>query len=52
MLTKGIGHFGLRGLRGRAGKIGGEVQLESAPGHGTTVRVVVHTAAPAYVHDR
>ena len=31
--------FGLRGIRERARLFGGEVQIESAPGEGTTVRV-------------
>jgi signal transduction histidine kinase len=52
VLTKGIGHFGLRGLRGRAAKIGGELDIISAPGHGTTVLVVVQTPVPALAHDR
>jgi signal transduction histidine kinase len=52
VLTKGIGHFGLRGLRGRAAKIGGELNICSAPGHGTTVLVVVQNPAPALAHDR
>ncbi|AOS43933.1 Sensor histidine kinase LiaS [Lacunisphaera limnophila] len=46
VLTKGLGHFGLRGLRGRAGKIGGELQIQSAPGQGTTVRVWVPSLQP------
>jgi signal transduction histidine kinase len=33
--------FGLLGLRERADRLGGSVDLESAPGHGTTLRVVV-----------
>jgi signal transduction histidine kinase len=45
VLVNGIGHFGLRGLRGRAGKIGGELSIQSAPGCGTTVCVVVRLAA-------
>ncbi|HWA24469.1 MAG TPA: sensor histidine kinase [Lacunisphaera sp.] len=52
VLTKGLGHFGLRGLRGRAAKIGGELTIESAPGRGTTVCIVVPLTAPAYVHGR
>lgn len=52
VLTKGLGHFGLRGLRGRAAKIGGELTIESAPGRGTTVCVVVPAATPAQVHGR
>jgi signal transduction histidine kinase/ligand-binding sensor domain-containing protein len=47
VLNQGIGHFGLRGLRGRAGKIGGDFHLESAPGQGTTIRVTVRTSVPA-----
>lgn len=41
VLTKGLGHFGLRGLRGRAGKIGGELRILSAPGEGTIIKIVV-----------
>jgi signal transduction histidine kinase len=47
VLASGLGHFGLRGLRGRAGKIGGDLHLESAPGQGTTVRVTVRIPVPA-----
>ncbi|HVT72926.1 MAG TPA: sensor histidine kinase [Lacunisphaera sp.] len=50
VLTKGLGHFGLRGLRGRAAKIGGDLEIRSAPGSGTTVRVTVKVAAPAVSH--
>ncbi len=50
VLTKGLGHFGLRGLRGRAAKIGGEVRIDSAPGRGTTVTVHVQTSVPSYSH--
>jgi signal transduction histidine kinase len=50
VLTSGIGHFGLRGLRGRAAKIGGKLEIRSAPGEGTTVRVIVQTATPALSH--
>ena len=35
------GHFGLRGIRGRAKKIGGELTIISAPNAGTTIRVRV-----------
>ena len=37
VLAKSIGHFGLRGLRGRAGKIGGALEIISTPGKGTSV---------------
>ena len=50
VLNKGIGHFGLRGLRGRASKIGGELDIRSAPGEGTTVRVIVRISTPAFSH--
>ncbi len=32
------GHIGLRSMRERAAKIGGTIEIESAPGSGTTVR--------------
>lgn len=51
VLANGIGHFGLRGLRGRAGKIGGELSIQSAPGCGTTVQVRVQTAALLATHE-
>ena len=35
------GHFGLRGIRGRATKLGGEFTIESAPDAGTVIRVEV-----------
>jgi two-component system sensor histidine kinase DegS len=35
------GHFGFRGLQERVAKIGGQLGIESAPGQGTTVRIVV-----------
>jgi len=35
------GHFGLRGIRGRATKLGGEFTMESAPEAGTSIRVEV-----------
>ncbi len=37
------GGFGLRGMRARADRIGGELAIESVPGKGTTVRVSVRT---------
>ncbi|HTL66726.1 MAG TPA: ATP-binding protein [Lacunisphaera sp.] len=50
VLTKGFGHFGLRGLRARAAKIGGQLELRSAPGAGTTIRVTVKIPAAAVSH--
>ncbi len=35
------GHYGLTGMRERATQIGARLQLESVPGEGTTVRVVL-----------
>jgi ligand-binding sensor domain-containing protein/signal transduction histidine kinase len=35
------GHYGLTGMRERATQIGARLQVESAPGEGTTVRVVL-----------
>ena len=49
VLSLGIGHFGLRSLRGRALKIGGEIQIQSAPGQGTLIKVVVSRAC-TYSH--
>jgi signal transduction histidine kinase len=37
------GHFGLVGLRERAGTLGGQLTVESAPGRGTAVLVVIPT---------
>jgi PAS domain S-box-containing protein len=35
------GHFGLLGMRERAAEIGGRLMIESEPGQGTTVRLIV-----------
>jgi signal transduction histidine kinase len=35
------GHFGLEGIRQRVRLLGGQLTLESAPGAGTLVQVVV-----------
>jgi signal transduction histidine kinase len=35
------GHFGMRGMRERSRRIGGEIAIDSRPGAGTTVRVQV-----------
>jgi signal transduction histidine kinase len=39
--SKTFGHFGLRGLRARAEKISGTLTIESAPGTGTLVRIMM-----------
>jgi signal transduction histidine kinase len=44
VLEKSIGHFGLRGLRGRAAKIGGELRIGSSPGLGTVIEILVPLA--------
>ncbi len=46
VLANGIGHFGLRGLRGRANKIGGQLRITSSPGQGTTIEVTVPLRDP------
>jgi len=35
------GHFGLQGVRERVEKLGGEVVVESAPGHGTHISIII-----------
>ncbi|HEY9154052.1 MAG TPA: sensor histidine kinase, partial [Opitutaceae bacterium] len=44
ILSKGIGHFGLRGLKVRADKIGADLSVISTPGQGTCLRIVVGAA--------
>ena len=44
VMVRGIGHFGLRGLRERAAKIGGALEIQSAVGAGTSIRVSVPAA--------
>jgi signal transduction histidine kinase len=41
------GHLGLAGMRARAERLGGTVEVRSRSGHGTTVEVVVPLDAPA-----
>jgi signal transduction histidine kinase len=41
VLENRVGHFGLRGLRGRAAKIGGDLRIESSPANGTSIEIVV-----------
>ena len=36
-----LGHFGLRGIRGRVRKLQGELEIESSPGVGTSISVRV-----------
>ncbi|MBK8479121.1 MAG: sensor histidine kinase [Opitutaceae bacterium] len=43
VLTQDLGHFGLRGLRGRAGKINGDLQIDSEPGRGASIQIRVPT---------
>ncbi len=38
--------FGLQGIRKRAGLIGGSANIESSPGHGTTVTVTLPLTSP------
>ena len=39
--TGGLGHFGLRSLRSRVGKMRATLEIISSPGNGTTIRVHV-----------
>lgn len=41
VLTGGIGHFGLRGMRARTSKINGDLRIVSAPGQGSRVSIAV-----------
>jgi signal transduction histidine kinase len=41
VLGNSVGHFGLRGLRGRAAKIGGVLTVESSSGKGTSIEIIV-----------
>jgi two-component system NarL family sensor kinase len=43
------GHFGLVGMQERVNLIGGELAIDSAPGQGTTVRVVWHSVSSTTV---
>jgi signal transduction histidine kinase len=43
------GHYGLTGMRERAAQIGAQLHLESQPGYGTTVRIVLPVKKPAGV---
>ena len=39
--AEGSGHYGLRGMRERIQKIGGELTIETAPGKGTQISIAV-----------
>lgn len=41
VLHERIGHLGLRGIRTRVKRLGGELVIKSEPGRGTSIRVVV-----------
>jgi signal transduction histidine kinase len=41
ILTREFGHFGLRGLRGRADKINGDIKIISEPGRGASIQIRV-----------
>ena len=41
------GHYGLRGIRERARRIGADIAVQSAPGHGTQVVVTLTVSTPA-----
>jgi len=41
VLTRKLGHFGLRGLRSRADKINGSLQITSEPGRGASIQIRV-----------
>ncbi len=48
-LAKTMGHFGLRGLRSRAAKVGAHLAIDSAPGAGTRIRIIVPQLSPLAV---
>jgi len=45
------GHFGLTGMRERAGRLGAVLTIASRPGHGTTVEVVTPESAVRRARD-
>lgn len=47
--TVPAGRFGIRGMRERLETVGGILQVQSTPGHGTRVRLRVPSAEPAVV---
>lgn len=44
-LKQELGHFGLRGLRGRVDKMNGDIRIVSEPGHGASIQVNVPISA-------
>jgi signal transduction histidine kinase/ligand-binding sensor domain-containing protein len=46
----GVGHFGLTGMQERAESIGGELEIESAAGAGTTIRLRAPASTEVRVH--
>ncbi|MGH9591371.1 MAG: ATP-binding protein, partial [Terracidiphilus sp.] len=46
----GVGHFGVTGMRERAEAIGGTLEIESAPGEGTMVRLRASALAEMREH--
>jgi signal transduction histidine kinase len=39
--TEGSSHYGLKGMRERIRKIGGEFAVDSAPGKGTHIKITI-----------
>ncbi|PTY06112.1 sensor histidine kinase [Opitutaceae bacterium EW11] len=56
VLSNKRGHFGLRGLHGRAKRLGGRIEIQSAPGKGTRIHVVVplgaNPSSPSHAENR
>jgi signal transduction histidine kinase len=46
VLENSAGHFGLRGLRGRSAKVGGELRIESSRAKGTLIEILVALPEP------
>jgi PAS domain S-box-containing protein len=46
------GHLGLAGMRSRAERLGGTLEVTSSPGQGTTIEVVVPEAPVAIIAER